>query len=65
MMQDLERRIINLIFILKFGAFDLPAVSSDNIAVNPYVFNCHFILGQGSGFIRANTRSGAERLHSF
>jgi hypothetical protein len=64
-MQDLERRIINLIFILKFRALDFLAVSSENIAVDPYIFNCHFILGQGSSFIRANTRSGAECLHSF
>ena len=43
-MQNLERWVLNVIFIIEVFAFKLSIVSSSNLSIEPKVFHSHLVL---------------------
>jgi hypothetical protein len=60
-----EGDIFYFVFVLESFSHFLSVFGFGDVSVVPNVFDGHFVLGKGSGFIRADTGGGPEGFDSF
>jgi hypothetical protein len=63
--EHLERRIFNIVFVFKIFSLYFLAVGAKDLTIDPNVLHCHLVLGERAGFVGADARSGPQGLDCF